>query len=473
MKPIRRIVALISMALSIGALPFFGCEEATEPKPEDQQLPLSNERILNQVLLGSSSSYSSVYNLYDDGKGAVFFRGLLNNTNTIGKMARNGTIVWTNALKSRELYPVPNNTIGLNDALLAVGGIDYDGDGGLDQGYVRLRGAGGASLSEAIASVPDTAVYLNSVAVIDSLHFVAVGGAYIAGLPIHPYIITFDLNADSSLTITNEHIFSGMEWQYFNDVVSDPAKTTADEFSCYATVTKQNAAGATAGAAVCAVGGPKRGGAAFGVQWTVNIEQSSTLPIWINALTLRGNTVFVAGSADAAEKALSGGGYFDNGFIASISSVGVLNWFKTVNISKRSDNYSSVFATSSALYVAGRVSHYMNTEGNTQRGLALLSVFDPATGNARHHIAFGNYDYQSAFYSLFVDGTSAFCSGSTKYSVLHGTYQGWYVEINCSGLGASGLGESHDMTVPGSDSAEECPDRRDSRSGSSLDARRP
>lgn len=473
MGPIRRIVALIPIVLSAGVMLVLGCEEATEPKPTDQQLPLSNERILNQVLLGSSSSYTSIYNLHDDGKGSIFFRSLLNNTSTIGKMNRNGAIVWTDALKSRELHPVPANTIGLDDALLAVGGIDYDSDGGLDHGYVRLRGAGGASLSEAIASVPDTAVYLNSVAVIDSLHFVAVGGAYIAGLPIHPYIITFDLNADSSLTITNERIFSGMEFQYFNDVVSDPAKTTADEFSCYATVTKQNAAGATTSAAVCAVGGPKRGGALFGVQWTVDIEQSSALPIWINAIALRGNTVFVAGSADAAEKAVSSGGYFDNGFIASISSGGVLNWFKTVNISQRSDNYSSVFATSSALYVAGGVSHYMNTEGNAQRGLALLSVFDPATGNARHHAAFGNYDYQSAFYSMFVDGTRAFCAGSTKYSVLHGTYQGWHVEINCDGLGASGLRESPDMTVPGYDRAVECPACDDSRAGDAHDRRRP
>ncbi len=458
---IRWNVALLSLVLSLGSMLSLGCEEATEPQPTEQQLPLSNERISNQVFLGSLSSYTSIYNLYDDGAGFFFFRGLLDNTQTIGKLNRSGVTVWTDALKSRELCPVPNNTIGLDDALLAVGGIDYDSDGGLDHGYVRLRGAGGASLSEAIASVPDTAVYLNSVAVIDSLHFVAVGGAYIAGSPLHPYLITFDLNADSSLTITNELIFADMERQYFNDVVSDPAKATANEFVCYVTITKLNAAGATESAAVCAVGGPKRGGAEFAVQWTANIEQTSALPIWINAIALRGNTIFTAGSADAVDKEISGGGYFDNGFIASMSSGGVLNWLRTINISKRSDSYSSVFATASALYATGAVSHYMTTEDNLQYGLALFSVFDPATGNARHHIALGSYDYQSAFYSMFVDETRAFCAGHTKYSVLHGTYQGWFVEINCDGLEASGLVESLDMTVPGSDRAVECPVRED------------
>jgi hypothetical protein len=63
-----------------------------------------------------------------------------------------------------------------------------------------------------------------------------------------------------------------------------------------------------------------------------------------------------------------------------------------------------------------------------------VSIFDAMTGDEIYHIGLGTADYESAFYSLIVEGAQAYCCGMTNRYTIAGGYQAWFAEVSLDGL---------------------------------------
>jgi hypothetical protein len=455
MKSICTIFSLAAFAVVLVGIALPGCDDPSVYEPAESQLPISKQRILNQVLIGNLAAGSNIYHLYDNTKGSFLFDGFINGGWAIGMIGRDCEPKWNLVMQDppRYLCVVPPNTIGLADAFVIVGGIDTDSDGSFEKGFVQLIGANEQKLSNVPISKPDAEIWLNSVATIDALHFVAAGGARKNGIK-HPYLITFAINADSTLAISKEMTFEEIENQTILTVVLDPSKTTSSEFVCYLQAEQSDQNGEAVSVAVHAVSGPKAGGADFVKEWSIALTQNDNLP-WScsrGSIMLHDETLYIAGSGEDKNKPLNES-YWSAGFVGSVSTSGALNWLKMTSLSKHDDNYRSLFVAQNVLYAVGAYNAHATTSDNRVYGLALLSIFDPATGDEVYHLGFGDKEYHSSFSSIFVDGAKAYCAGRTNYQKNGESAQGWFAEIKIDSLSTSATAELPEIPEAGCNSS--------------------
>jgi len=423
----------------------FGCEDASIYEPVGPTLPISDQRILGQAILGTPTMGSSIYSLYDDRSGGFYFTGIFDSESCIGIIDRNGQQEWIENFEERprSLYPLSENGIGLTEAVIAVGGIDTDDDDLVDEAYALLIGSNGVVIDELIISRVDADVWLNSIDAIGPLTFVAVGGAAITDI-YYPFVTTFKINPDSTLEMNNELIFHNFADQYLRAVQVDADQVSGDDFLCYVSA-RQIAPGSEAKSiAIHAMSGSTSDTGVFDFTWTVEIAQDLPLDIWTNtgSLVLHDGTLYLAGSADVIKEINPSSGYWDAGFVGSVSTSGNLNWINMVRLSAQSENYHDLYVTNDVLYASGIFSSCYNSGTGIHYGLALLSMFDTGTGDEIYHLGFGSEEYRSGFNSLVVDGTSAFCGGYTNYSTSGGGFSSWFAEIgidNPGGAARSGL----------------------------------
>lgn len=426
----------------ICAIAVLGCEPNVY-EPEGPKLPLSNQRIVDQ-LIGAPAGNSSIYMVYEDGSGGFYYLGVYEGDYCMGIIDRHGQTGWVLTFEDRprDLYPLSGNDIGLTEAVIAIGGIDTDSDDRVDEARVLLVGSGGVMIDTLIIGRDDAAVWLNSVDAIGSLSFVAVGGSKIADI-YYPFVATFEINPDSTLEMHNELILSDVSNQSLLGVQVDAGQVSGDDFLCYVSA-KQYAIGDGAETvAIHAMTGSTTGTGMFDLTWTVNITQDDPLDIWthIDCFSLHGGTLYLVGSADVEKENNPSSGYWDAGFVGSVSTSGILNWITMINKSTYSENYDGLFVTDDALYAVGYYSSYYKTDSEKHFGLAMLSIFDAQTGDEIYHLGFGNEEYESGFNTLFVDGTRAFCGGYTNYSTPGGGFQSWFAEIDIAGIGGNGGSE--------------------------------
>ena len=162
-------------------------------------------------------------------------------------------------------------------------------------------------------------------------------------------------------------------------------------------------------------------------------------------------SIYVAGLGDVTKENEPESGYWDAGYIGSVSTTGVLNWLHAVSLSKHSEGYLHLCVTSDALYAAGMYGRHKKTSTDNHYGLALVSVFDRMTGSEKYHLGFGGTDYYSGFYSIMVENSKAVCGGWTHYTKSDAGYQAWFAEIDLDGVG--NVGASNLPDIPRMDSA--------------------
>jgi len=411
-------------------------------EPQPRHLPISNQRVIEQTTQPATSSF---YDLYEDGITGFYFLGNDNNGRTMGTIDRAGQIGWAKSAENRvqNLFPVPANSIGLDDAVLSAGGIDSNSDGQSDKAFVRLTGANGIEISEILFSRSDAAVWLNSIDALGPLGFVAVGGSYIVGV-YHPFVATFGIGADSILVLNNEVILSDVNGQYFGSVQVDAEQVSGDDFVCYVAAGVQSSGGSSS-IAIHSMTGSTTDSDAFDFTWTVDIALDEPLSIWsyVGRLILHDGAIYLVGSADVEkENVPSGGGYWDAGFVASVSTIGTMNWLNIFSVSTHSERYYGLYVADNRVYAAGKYDSYVKTSSGEQFGLAVISIFDAMTGDEIYHIGLGAADYASAFNSLIVEGTRAYCCGMTNHFTNDAGYQAWFAEVTINdfeGAPRSGL----------------------------------
>ena len=375
--------------------------------------------------------------LYEDGISDFYYLGRDNTGLTMGTIDRSGQIDWIMSVENRvqNLLPVPGNEIGLDDAVLSVGWIDSNGDGHGDKAFVRLAGVNGIEISEVIISRADATVWLNSIDAIGPLSFIAVGGSKIDDI-YHPFVATFGINPDSTLVLNNELIFSDVNGQFFTAVQVDEEQVSGNDFLCYVSAGVKSSSGSY-GIAVHAMTGSTIDPGAYDFTWTVDIALDEPLSIWtfVGSLILYDGAVYLAGSADVEKESNLSDGYWEAGFVASVSTGGTMNWLNMFSVSTHSENYHGLYVADNRLYAVGEYDSYMKTSSGEVFGLAVISIFDAMTGDEIYHVGLGSDDYDSWFNWLIVEGTMAYCCGATNRYTIDGGSQAWFAEITLDNLG--------------------------------------
>lgn len=437
-----------------------GGDDETENKIVEATLPLSNERIVNEQLLGTPTQGSSIHMLYEAGT-RTYFIGLVDGSNTVGQLSNTGQLIWSTPQddRMRGIYPFPSNTIGLTEGFVYVGGHSTDGDERVEEARIGLCGVGGVEIDERMLAKPDTTLWFNAIDRISDLKFVAVGSVMTAGSEYHPYAATFEIEPDSTLTLINEKVFGSLPDQYFVGVKVDPGKVTGEVFTCYATIAQVDTDTNPAKQFVVSFHGSTSDVAAYGMEWTVDLAWPEPLDMfsYLEGIELYDGSIYVAGHGDVTkEKGPNDGGYWDAGYIGSVSTTGVLNWLHVITLGKHSDRYYNVRATADALYVAGIYDRYRTTSDGIWHGLALISMFDRHTGAEIYHLGFGDDGYASGFYTIVPKNSHAFSAGSTHHTTSEGGYLGWFAEIDLDGVG--NVGKSLLPVTAGQNTREDSPD---------------
>lgn len=433
------------LAVGVGVL---GCSEPSVFEPEEPTLPLSNERIISETTLGTPTMTNAISAMYEARSSLVYVRGTIDDSDVIGSATRQGQVQWQAVAEpwARCLCPVPPNDMALVDGVISVGAIEPVADGD-EQAVVQLRGAGGTQIAELVIDKPGSDVWLNSVDVVQSLVFVAAGGFESAG-QTYPYVVTFEIGADSLLVMGSDFTFVGVHGQYVREVAVDPLRVTDDGFVCYAMARQyENALGAES-VPIHAFRVSTMGTHAYDLEWTAEITPPNALDMSgsTDCLTVRDGTIYFAGTAEVEkEKGPSNGGYWDAGFVGSLSQDGTPNWLKVISISPWSERYYGLYATGNVLYAVGRYGAYQKSKSNEQFGLAFLSIFDLNTGNEKYHLGLGSEEYASTFNSIIVEGSRAYCSGWTNSFVLDEGREAWFAEVSLDGLVQASRAELPDV----------------------------
>jgi hypothetical protein len=437
------IIAAALMIISLGLIGV-GCgdDEETPNNVVEPTLPLSNERIVDEQLVGTPGQNTSIHMLYDAGA-RTYFIGRIDGSYTVGEFSSAGQLIWSNPQddRLRGIFPFPDNDIGLNEGFIYVGGHSTDGDDRVEEARIGLTGAGGVDIDERMFAKTDTTMWFNAVDRIGDLRFVVVGSIMTNGDEYHPYAATFEIEPDSTLTLLNEKVFDSLADRYFVGVEVDPGKVAGDAFTCYTTMEGADAAAESGKQFVGAFHGSTTDVSAYGVDWTVELAWPEPLDMvaYLEGIELYDGSIYVAGNGDITkENGPTSGGYWNAGYIGSVSTTGVLNWFNVVTLSKHSDGYYNVCVMPGGVCAVGVFDSYLTSSTDVHYGLALISVFDRGTGAEIYHLGFGGADYRSGFYTILPSGAHAFCGGVTDYSTSESGYRGWFTEIELDGIGSLG-----------------------------------
>ncbi|UCF04140.1 MAG: hypothetical protein JSV33_09305 [bacterium] len=421
------------------------CEETIQPTDQSGEnvnpnKPNANNLIVQETVLGDADKYSTIYEIIDAGDDNFLFRGYYHNRYAIGKLDRNGLLVWLfrSRYTIRDFVRIPDLGGVLDNATVVVGSYDSDYDGDNDIGYITLINRNGTLIDELVYSVDTVDVWLNSLDIItssDTMYtFLAAGGAEVSNKE-YPYVARFTISDDSIMTKKEQKVFFDIPDIVFTNIKAEPEQ---DPASCFVTGYQFNE------------------NEDIGEQKIIKLTNSLTAPwqqdiipqdgydsysLMGRSLLCSNDRLFIVGYTDVNKADNPPEGYWDAGFVASLSFSGNMNWIKTVILSQYTECFRSCFLDNGILYITGNYSNFVILESSEVFGYGLLSTVNPLTGDLISHMSFGDEGYSSAFNTLFVDGTTVFAAGYTNYANEGGTYQAWFVVIDISGSSSITLKE--------------------------------
>lgn len=418
-----------------------GCKDTTQNPPDEPPVeeqtnpntPNANELITLQRMMGDPDKKTSIWEIIDSGDGGFYYRGYYNNRYALGKLDLSGQEAWSFRSKYsvRDLIRIPDLSGGLSNSILSVGGFDSDFDGHYDLGYVSLVDRSGDLISELEFDNDAAAVWLSALAVSvssDTLyHLVAVGGAEISGI-YFPYVAQFTVANDSTISKTGEKIFTDLPAKNFRNIQFDLEQTPP---VCYLQGDEYATATGYGDQSVYRMSDDLE------IFWSQEIVAQEGFESWTangRGFACTNNLLFLAGTTEIdKEENPTGGGYWDAGLIARLSTNGSVDWLKSIVLSQYSERFYSCCLGDGVLYVAGKSSALLKTETKNVFANALLLKVDPETGDVVSDHSFGSRYYRSQFNHVIVRGSQAFAVGYTNSEVDDGPYRGWFVIIDVSG----------------------------------------
>jgi len=440
----------LTILAALVALVAGSCSE-DESDPVAPVLPVTGGSLVNsESSIGNPSLATSIDEMVSDGNVGFYFSGSFNDDLVVGKLATDGTVVWTTStgFTVLEIVRMPAASGALANALIAVGSRDTDGDGEVDEGVVTLYSQTGTALDTLVYNGTDDEWLSSAIVTVQtpptSFVLVAVGGTNASGV-IQPVTVRFGVISPGTLTKLERNVLADTDAAFWQIV-----STTGQPIAGYVVLVN-------------------RGTSEFEnsevwhltdlltVTWRLPVSVTGgTFPFlqdahWIN------NTLVAVGNARVGKR----GNNWRAALAASISQVGTENWTKLSIFSDYSDRFTDCFVAGNELFASGGYGAFRWVNTGRFYGLGLMARIDPSTGATTTSRTFGNSDYDSRFNVMFTDGTLANTGGWTNRTTEDSGYQGWLTEINVMDMTASLLAPLPAPTVQFAPQASKTPGFRD------------
>jgi hypothetical protein len=374
--------------------------------------PNANSAIINQYIYGEPRGATSLWYFDVDTDGSIFFGGLVNGENRIGRISPDGELEWTRSFEGiRSLSLIPSPFDSDEKALIAAGGVDTTGDGVSDFGRVSVFSRSGELSKQWAIARPGFTLRINAVrpisAGLDQSRFFIAGGSKKDDIG-HPFAAIVSIGADSTITIERDTILMDRADQFFWR-----AAYNGNESSPRFYVTCIPASGSDA--VLCF-------DESLGIVWARSIQGGSDQER-AHDMTFGDGTIFIVGETKVIKNAEE----WCAGYVVSIGENGEFNWSKTEALSAYSDSYWGCCLYNGSLCAVGGYSECWWVNVNRWLGFGIVSLFNVESGEAIAHRTFGNKKYLSSFNHVVTAADRLILGGYTNEWFDNYGFQGWLV----------------------------------------------
>ena len=430
MTRIRRIIAA-----SLVALIATGCSDDVE-QPLIPEYPPSGGSLVNRAsIIGAPSLETTIVEMISDGNVGFYFAGLYNGERVVGRLATDGTIVWTTptGFSVDDIVRMPAATGPLANALVAAG---WSGNGNEEafRGVVSLYSHTGAAL-DTLEYVGTNDKWLRSAILTSqsppsSFECVTVGGTEVGDI-LHPMTIRFGVTSPGTLSKLEENILADTD-AVFAHVVPQAGQPVAGHF----VIASLYPGGSFEGSAIWHLTDLQTVSWQTGIAGQVGEQPFLDSARWINS------TIVAVGNVRVTKREKS----WPTALAVCLSQTGSINWIQSWILSDHEDDFSSCFVIGGEIIAVGQYGSFQWINTKRRYGLGLLAKINPATGDLTASRTFGGSSYSSKFNAVLSDGTLAFTAGWTKGYIAGFGYQGWLAEIRVSEMTGNQLAPPPELT---------------------------
>ena len=458
MKSLRnRIGILIVMIFAAGAI-VAGCSDNTVEGPDDEDevlnpdKPNANDLVVSQTTLGDTEKGSYITYLIPDPSGGYYFAGRYDSDLGVGRLSTHAALYWftETGLSVRDVCMLSPSAV-VSSGVIAVGGIDTDGDDESEMGYVSLYGSNGNFIDQVIFSSGTSDVWLNSVAAVSDSAFLVAGGETGTGA-ITPFIGIVGLASSGLLEERYTCAIEAIPDRLFRNVVIDPSEPLTDKITFYALSDGMSSQSELRTITVYRLSAAYPELTSCTLEWSKEIIVTAGMGTYAyNGCGLRffqGN-LYLVGLADdpAKQPAPSNGGYWKIGMAASLTPAGDLRWLTSVALTGHDEAFAAMAIGSDALYAVGHAASFFRSDNRF--GYGLVTEIALETGEVISNMTIGEDTYRSLLYGAVLSGNTITCGGYTGYELTGGGYVAWFCEIDVSNPPAAPLLSSESEAAAG------------------------
>jgi hypothetical protein len=390
------------------------CDDGNFVQPN---LSNADSAIVRQTVFGADEDWSSAQFVAANSNDNVYFAGLHNLEDVVGRIANPSGIDWalTPAIEFLGLRVLPASFGASSEVVMAVG-AKYDARDATIIGY----DVSGNVLTENSFGYPGHKTWLSDIVMVSGTptesRFVAAGTARRSGVR-YPYLCDVTLSSTGDIVTSRERIDldyprAGVWMLVWNG--------DADTVLFFGAVDRFDADDELAGGEVFCFDG------SLTVAWTQSVKPAGAGWATTEGIDYFDGSVYTAGRVSV----FNDDGWRRAGMVASLSETGDVNWTKSVILSAFTDRYWGCKVDDGALYAVGEYSSVEQRSTTHVFGYGLLTKFELPTGNIIYHKSFGDPDYSSHFRAIDVNGTRAFCGGVTERYLKDYWHKGWFVEVD-------------------------------------------
>jgi hypothetical protein len=355
----------------------------------------------------------------------------------------------------------------VSNGLVAVGGIDTDGDDEVEMGCLSLYGPTGNFIDQVLFSSDTSDIWLNSVVAISDSILLVVGGE-IGAATTAPFVGAAALVSPDRLEKRYNWAVESIPDRFFDNIVVDSSEPLTDQIIFYVLSDGTSSQSETGTITVHRLSAAYPGLSPCTLEWSKEIIVTAGMGTYAgtgcNLRFFQGN-LYLVGLADdpAKQPAPSNGGYWNSGIAASLTPAGDLRWLTSIALTGHSERFSAMAIGSDALYAVGQAASFFRSDNHFGYGLVTKIALE--TGEVLSNMTFGEDTYRSMFYCPALSGNTITCGGYTGYEVTGGGYVAWFCEIDVSNPPTPPLVSSDGTTRDGDGNSMVHKDNRGARSG--------
>ncbi|TAE01520.1 MAG: hypothetical protein EAZ97_03270 [Bacteroidetes bacterium] len=458
-------------------------EVAEVANPPQEFKPNGNEILTTEKLIGEDKQHSSFEKAIDDGLGNFYFAGYINEQNVIGKIDKQGFIIWQKSIN----FKVNEIVLFYGAGNLEKSALIVGNDG--NRAVVAIYDRNGTKLSDA---------YFNDFA-INTFNDVryrhtatnyylcsAIGGAGNSENDISPYWVNFTISSNGQISkaIPNVNLpaqirltqYPRIRFNKFANVVntvtffdSQPIPNTLTyTLEAYISYSERDTEGKILSAGMFAFNDeitykPQLNSSGGDITktdlkfiWQRSVGgQTPNAQIFLGKSIVIGNEITVVGSAQSTDKKTNASvGFFSAAKIVVLNKSGSIVSNREFSISQYSDIISDINLIipkysiigydnngnpilqkeddfDEGVYICGTVSNYTKDQDYFYGYGWIAEISSGSIGKSRY---FGFPSGRHYFNRLVVTGQNIYVFGFKNYFIKGGGHKAWFAQINRNGL---------------------------------------